>query len=90
MVLDNIALRTEEVDYLTRLITKYGLEQYADGIFSVAQPAVRLSLETIQDDEVPIGGSRFSGSPDMDPEDITDGIFVLQIAPTMCLQLIPA
>lgn len=50
---------------IVRRLADRGLSQFSDLVFSVARPALRIIASPEDDEQIPVGGSKFGGSPDL-------------------------
>lgn len=51
----------------TAFIQEVGLGHIEEKLMSAAQPSLRLHLHPVDESSIPIGGTKFGGSPDLPP-----------------------
>lgn len=53
---------------LQALIDAYHLSRYSDAILATSKPAIQLTLTRVDEGTIPVGASKFGGSPDVPPD----------------------
>jgi uncharacterized protein YwqG len=54
----------ENLTTLRKMIREFGLRRHEKRIIQLAQPAIQVSRTAVNDDDIPLGASKFGGQPD--------------------------